>query len=131
MAKDWRGVPLGMHRMNPEYLDPDLTAAADVLLLEMGSGGSARRLILNAVIQWRGVSSHLAQPDQRPRINYCANRSSALKQRESSPISMGYSQFLLKIGTGNDSGGEPKKNNWSRRERRNATKVKAVTLVML
>ena len=34
MAKDWRGVPLGMHRMNPEYLDPDLTAVADVLLRE-------------------------------------------------------------------------------------------------
>jgi hypothetical protein len=23
MAKDWRGVPLGMHRMNPECLDSD------------------------------------------------------------------------------------------------------------
>ena len=37
---------------------------------------------------------------QGPRINYCANRSSALKQRESSPVLRGYSQVLLKIGTG-------------------------------
>jgi len=44
--------------------------------------------------------AHLAQPDQLLRISYCANRSSALKQRESSAVSRGYSQVLLKIWTG-------------------------------
>jgi hypothetical protein len=38
-ARSWptRGVPLGMHQMNPEHLDPDPSdhsAAADVLLRE-------------------------------------------------------------------------------------------------
>ncbi len=35
VAKRRRGVPLGMHRMNPEYLDPyssDRSVTADILL---------------------------------------------------------------------------------------------------
>jgi hypothetical protein len=35
VAKRRRGVPLGMHRMNPEYLDPDSSdraVTADILL---------------------------------------------------------------------------------------------------
>jgi hypothetical protein len=35
VAKQRRGVPLGMHRMNPEYLDPDSSdrsLTADILL---------------------------------------------------------------------------------------------------
>ena len=30
----WRGVPLGMHRPNPQYLDVDLSLPADILLKE-------------------------------------------------------------------------------------------------
>jgi hypothetical protein len=33
-ARCWGGVPLGMHRLNPERLGPDLTAATDLLLRE-------------------------------------------------------------------------------------------------
>jgi hypothetical protein len=74
------------------------------------------------VIQSRGLSAHLAQPDQLPRISYCANRSSALKQRESSPVSRDCSQVLLKIGTGTIGAASSK--NWSPKEDGKATKGK-------
>ena len=30
----WRGVPLGMHRMNPEHVAPDHSVADDIFLRE-------------------------------------------------------------------------------------------------
>ena len=58
----------------------------------------------------RHVNAQNRQPqrgDVKLRINSCANRSNARGQCESSPISNGYSQVLLKIGPRNNSGGDP------------------------
>jgi len=60
----------------------------------------------NSVIQSRGLSAHLAQREQGPRFDYCANRSSALKQRESKSHFKGLFTSLVENRNWNNSGGE-------------------------